>query len=58
LETTSIIQIISIVNALGEIQRWGNTKYRPWFMSVIDGIISNSARGKDDASDDTDDEEG
>ena len=58
LETTSIIDIIFLINALGEIQRWGDNEYRLWFMGVIDGIVSSSAaRGNDDASDNTDDKD-
>ncbi|KIW75171.1 hypothetical protein Z517_11943 [Fonsecaea pedrosoi CBS 271.37] len=37
-DTSSVVEIIFIVNTLCEIHRWGNTTFRKWLLTVISGL--------------------
>jgi hypothetical protein len=37
-KTDTVLGVIQIVFALGEIQKWGNTTYRTWIMKIMDGL--------------------
>lgn len=38
LETTTVGDVLSIIFAIIEMQEWGASTYREWFMSVMDGL--------------------